>query len=1329
MSGKRDYRCAICGGPFRSNIALRSRSRDGEHQEGPGDDDDLPQEWDYDGFDPSHYHREDVEWLEKARILAFNSTAGVGTTRAFVSGVGDIGPRSGHVAIGDGGDDPSAPDYPLMEYSCYSDTCQHGPAFPFHPCCYELLLLNFSEQHGVPAAQLDKDLLYNVMFGLMTPSGEDALFLDLDYGMPVDRAFDPKPGGHRDPVTVIPLIGAAAAGTFYDLSPYAAMRPPVDVQEYSSAVGSAPPVGPDALARLPLEVVTLIASFLDTRSVFRLIETSATAFSAVVRNRCFWKRHLQAWYRWYFEWQAVLLRDTDPFLRQADLMQVAFRLDRLGEPALISDMIMTNRRRIWGVCDQLARRYLSRRRSQQRDSARLPAPGGDVMGSVRCGRLAVVRPRPAGARLDLVDAYWVRSAEDHIHGHPRVFEALFDAEDGLVGLSLAPVGQRRHFGRHAVDGLGVDRGEVQAAQGCGRSAKDAVDTRPSPPVNETRRFWKHTADIAPGQAIKGLILHLQGTNAHQTHGVSWTVQPPSKTIGPIIPTYICGLTIVYLDGETALLGSAGDPRAPGNLCHRPLLVPEASPSSTTQFELVGMMGQTLGEIGEEVLASLALLYASRPVRGASLDVGDGESWTAHHNPLAAHLWKDSSATVRGDWVWEHDRWLALNTLPLRSHADTIPKEMLLWARTPSEIHVHDLKRLSGWLAPRLVGDMSSDDMYELCGLRAEYGSSRATEVIGMTEIDGRSWPEDELVHFEIDGGGGEFVDEIGMASASGEPSSLYMRTNRGREVVFARPSSAREAASCRRARISPAGGSVVGVVLAFGRPGGWDVETEDGDDDDDEDEGHPFDTEVRAVSEPDGQPYPAHSSRPPLTIWKSTRSTVHCLASSFGGSDRARSRYQSRFSTMPPEEPIEYDWIDGVECLGLYEPGGYHPVMIDTLLHGRYRIVDKLGFGGYSTVWLAHDVQLQRYVAVKVSISGPSLPRRESAILRALSAATATPTPSAVGGAAIGACDAIPCILDEFEIRGPNGTHACYAVAPAQGNLREASFSRLFPIDVARALAAKLALAVYFVHSQGIVHGDIHLRNVLVKLPSSFDDLSVDQFRHKFGEPETAPIRRVDGGPLPPDVPTHAVTPLYLGKKAQDFALDDARGLILGDFGEAFAPAAEQRLGRHCNTPVAKRAPETLFEPDAPVSYPSDIWSLGLAMWEILGMRALFGESETRDEVAAQQIDVLGSRGFPPAWARERDGPPPRGKEGTPRRPATGDRETWPPLDDAFEEFVQKHRRRRATAGVFGEQETRAVLGLMRGMLAFRPEDRLTIREVLGSEWMVKWAMPGLERG
>lgn len=184
---------------------------------------------------------------------------------------------------------------------------------------------------------------------------------------------------------------------------------------------------------------------------------------------------------------------------------------------------------------------------------------------------------------------------------------------------------------------------------------------------------------------------------------------------------------------------------------------------------------------------------------------------------------------------------------------------------------------------------------------------------------------------------------------------------------------------------------------------------------------------------------------------------------------------RSQFSTMSlkssPAPSIQYHWIDGVERLEMYEPGGYHPVMIDDLLHNRYRIVDKLGYGGYSTIWLARDETSRRYVAVKIGISSPSLPRREIEVLRALHSSRSNSRASA--GSDMNARTALPSIPDAFDIHGPNGTHACYTLTPAQGSLKEASFSRLFPIQVARALAAKLATAVASVHSQGFVHGGL----------------------------------------------------------------------------------------------------------------------------------------------------------------------------------------------------------------------------------------------------------------
>ncbi|OJJ43572.1 hypothetical protein ASPZODRAFT_161490 [Penicilliopsis zonata CBS 506.65] len=392
---------------------------------------------------------------------------------------------------------------------------------------------------------------------------------------------------------------------------------------------------------------------------------------------------------------------------------------------------------------------------------------------------------------------------------------------------------------------------------------------------------------------------------------------------------------------------------------------------------------------------------------------------------------------------------------------------------------------------------------------------------------------------------------------------------------------------------------------------------------------------------------------------------------------------------MTANHRIEYNWIKGVETLEEYQPGGYHPVMIDDLLHERYRIVDKLGFGGYSTVWLAQDTQLMRYVAVKVN-TADSLPH-ETTVLKALSA------PSFIHpGHGL-----VPSLLDEFRVE-------------------EISFSRLFPLKFARALSYRLAQAVAYTHSRNCVHGDIHLSNILIRLPSSFDQLSISQLYEQYGEPDTVLITRCDGGPVPPNAPAKAVVPLFLGKYAEKFSLSDAHLLLLCDFGEAFSPATNPRLGKDCHTPPAFRAPEAKFEPQSPLTYSMDIWSLATAIWEIMGMKAIFStDFVPDDEIVSQHVDVLGP--MPSEWWQTWKG---RSRffheNGSPTEAYKENR--WPCLKGSFEVCIQKWRQK--IRDEIQEDEKAAFLDLMRHMLSFRPQDRPTAAEVLLSDWMVKWASP-----
>ncbi|KAF6794256.1 protein kinase domain-containing protein [Colletotrichum musicola] len=408
---------------------------------------------------------------------------------------------------------------------------------------------------------------------------------------------------------------------------------------------------------------------------------------------------------------------------------------------------------------------------------------------------------------------------------------------------------------------------------------------------------------------------------------------------------------------------------------------------------------------------------------------------------------------------------------------------------------------------------------------------------------------------------------------------------------------------------------------------------------------------------------------------------------SFFASSCCKTRRQ--LSTSP------YQHIDDVETLDFYRPGGYHLIEIGERLRDRYVIVYKLGFGSYSTIWLARDEQLARYVAIKVGVADHA--SKEVGILNQLSARAAENVHP--GGRLI------PMMLDRFNLDGPNGTHPCSVTAPARCNMAEALEAGSGPLQprVARSLAAQLAMAGAYVHHLGYVHGDIHMGNILLQLPS-LDHLSAGQLCQEFNPPEPEPVVRVDGQPLSPGVPPLVYPPIWLGKPGHEVTLPEAK-LVLADFGTAFCPARESR-----------------FESYTPLSHASEIWSLGCVIWGMLGVRPfldswLFGP----DDATADQVDALGP--MPGEWWEAWDWRSKQFRENG--KPKEG-REVWS-FEQRFHDAIQEPRRRSGLEAM-SDPERDALCEMIRGMLVFRPDGRLSAEEVLRSDWIRTYAIPEAEK-
>jgi hypothetical protein len=125
------------------------------------------------------------------------------------------------------------------------------------------------------------------------------------------------------------------------------------------------------------------------------------------------------------------------------------------------------------------------------------------------------------------------------------------------------------------------------------------------------------------------------------------------------------------------------------------------------------------------------------------------------------------------------------------------------------------------------------------------------------------------------------------------------------------------------------------------------------------------------------RPFPCVRPTAPREIW-------HGLARGIPTYNALR--MVSDLTPAPNASQATYQYIEeSVEPFGGYIAGGYYPLQIGHRLGPlqRCHIVHKLGHGGSSTIWLALDERMARYVAVKIAVSDLDRPF-ESSILRSL---------------------------------------------------------------------------------------------------------------------------------------------------------------------------------------------------------------------------------------------------------------------------------------------------------------------------------------------------------
>lgn len=402
------------------------------------------------------------------------------------------------------------------------------------------------------------------------------------------------------------------------------------------------------------------------------------------------------------------------------------------------------------------------------------------------------------------------------------------------------------------------------------------------------------------------------------------------------------------------------------------------------------------------------------------------------------------------------------------------------------------------------------------------------------------------------------------------------------------------------------------------------------------------------------------------------------------------------------------------EDLDCYRKGGYHAVRVgDSFAAGRFIAQRKLGWGQFSTVWLAYDTKTQKYVALKLQKSAPEFVQAALHEIEVLSAITENDP---------GNKKCVVQLVDHFKHRGPNGQHLCMVLEfLGDSILHLIRYNRYKGLNLnkVREICRCILIGLDYLHRElRIIHTDLKPENILLL---STVNPSKDPIRSN-----TSPILERPVGSLASGATVNVIEKTLKQRARRAVAKIAAeRRSVIGGGASAAKPercldGIDFRckivdLGNACweDKKIAEeiqtrqyRAPEVILQ--SGYSFPVDMWSFACTAFELATGEMMFapkpgpGFSEDEDHLALM-MELLGK---------------------IPRKIAVGGGQS----KDYFDRHGDLKRIRRLKYSSisrllidkfkFPETDAREFAEFLTPILDFAPENRPTAQQCLQHPWL-----------